>query len=214
MNHETRELPSRVGPWNTPSSRYSYYIAFELATGGELFDRIAHRGKFTEKDAIECIRCVPLVLLPTLVRLLTPLSQVLLGTAYLHANRIVHRDLKPENIIYKTKALDSPLVIADFGIAKSLEDVAAAAEVARSRESSPTAEQAGAGPSVTPEAGPSTAPAQASPSSTPSPVRSGPAPLAEEGEELKCMAGSFGYIAPEVLMGTGHGMKVDMWSIG
>jgi calcium/calmodulin-dependent protein kinase I len=33
-------------------------------------------------------------------------------------------------------------------------------------------------------------------------------------EELTSMAGSHGYVAPEVLLGVGHGMKVDCWSIG
>lgn len=34
---------------------------------------------------------------------------------------IVHRDLKPENVLFKTPEHHSPLVIADFGIAKHLE---------------------------------------------------------------------------------------------
>ena len=50
-----------------------WYIVTELATGGELFDRICEKGKFTEKDAAETIR------------------QVLDAVAYLHQNNVVHR---------------------------------------------------------------------------------------------------------------------------
>jgi len=83
-------------------SRDKYYIVTELATGGELFDRICQQGKFTEKDASQTIK------------------QVLDAVNYLHKNNVVHRDLKPENLLYLTKDADSDLVLADFGIAKTL----------------------------------------------------------------------------------------------
>ncbi|KAK5990316.1 Calcium/calmodulin-dependent protein kinase [Cladobotryum mycophilum] len=84
-------------------SRDKFYIVTQLATGGELFDRICDRGKFTEKDASQTIK------------------QVLDAVGYLHQNDVVHRDLKPENLIYVTPDDDSDLVLADFGIAKTLD---------------------------------------------------------------------------------------------
>lgn len=50
-----------------------YYIVTQLATGGELFDRICEQGRFTEKDASQTIR------------------QVLEAVDYLHGNNVVHR---------------------------------------------------------------------------------------------------------------------------
>ncbi|KOS18730.1 Calcium/calmodulin-dependent protein kinase [Escovopsis weberi] len=84
-------------------SRDKFYIVTQLATGGELFDRICDQGRFTEKDASQTIK------------------QVLEAVNYLHDNNVVHRDLKPENLIYVTSDSDSDLVLADFGIAKTLD---------------------------------------------------------------------------------------------
>lgn len=52
-----------------------YYIVTELATGGELFDRICEYGKFTEKDATQTIK------------------QILDAVRYLHERNIVHRGM-------------------------------------------------------------------------------------------------------------------------
>lgn len=83
-------------------SKEKFYIVTQLAIGGELFDRICDRGRFTEKDAVTCVR------------------QILEAIAYLHDKGIVHRDIKPENLLYVTPDDNSQLVLADFGIAKSL----------------------------------------------------------------------------------------------
>ncbi|CUM66833.1 uncharacterized protein PRCAT00004517001 [Priceomyces carsonii] len=131
--------PHIVGFRDWFESKDKFYLVTQLATGGELFDRIVSKGRFTEHDASLVI------------------VQVLEALDYLHDRDIVHRDLKPENILYLNSKEDSGIVLADFGIAKKLESL---------------------------------------------------------DEKLTSSAGSFGYAAPEVILGTGHGKPCDIWSLG
>lgn len=82
-----------------------YYIVLEFLTGGELFDRIVESpmGHFTEKSAADVMR------------------QLMHALSYLHSKKIVHRDLKPENFLLANKTESSPIKIADFGFACSVE---------------------------------------------------------------------------------------------
>jgi len=81
-------------------TRHNFYIVTQLATGGELFERLVKQTCFTEYDACEII------------------YQLLCVLDYLHKRGIIHRDIKPENVLYLTKATDSPIVLADFGVSK------------------------------------------------------------------------------------------------
>ncbi|VDL96835.1 unnamed protein product [Schistocephalus solidus] len=79
------------------------FLAMQLAEGGELFDRIIKRGKFTEKDAANVM------------------SQVIRAVKYMHDRGYVHRDIKPENILFDSESDDSKLLITDFGLSRELE---------------------------------------------------------------------------------------------
>eukprot|EP01069_Polyplicarium_translucidae_P003475 Polyplicarium_translucidae@DN231_c0_g1_i2.p1 len=75
-----------------------YYLVGEVYTGGELFDEIISRKRFSEADAGRIVK------------------QVLSGIAYMHKNKIVHRDLKPENLLLQSKSADALIKIIDFGL--------------------------------------------------------------------------------------------------
>ena len=78
--------------------KHDVHIVMELCSGGELFDRIAARGHYSERAAA--------ILTKTIVSVVD----------YCHKNNVIHRDLKPENFLLADKREDAPLKVTDFGL--------------------------------------------------------------------------------------------------
>jgi len=77
-----------------------FYIVSELCEGGDLHERMTDQNCYIdEKQASQLVKTM------------------LLTIQYLHENQIVHRDIKPENFVFKSKDLDSSIVLIDFGCA-------------------------------------------------------------------------------------------------
>ncbi|OZC07150.1 kinase domain protein [Onchocerca flexuosa] len=71
----------------------------EMASGGEMYNRVVAKGRYSEGEARQALR------------------MLLNGLAYLHSIRVTHRDLKPENLLYSDTTPDARLLITDFGLA-------------------------------------------------------------------------------------------------
>jgi serine/threonine protein kinase len=79
------------------------YLVMELLHGGDLFDRIVDKGKYSEVQGRRIMR------------------RLLSAVCYLHEERnIVHRDLKPENILCVNHENDIEIKLTDFGLAKAI----------------------------------------------------------------------------------------------
>ena len=79
-------------------------LVMELMQGGELYGRIANKGPYKEVQAALIMR------------------RITSAVAFLHAQGIVHRDLKPENLLLLSKEHEEAVKLADFGLARLLED--------------------------------------------------------------------------------------------
>eukprot|EP00271_Cylindrocystis_brebissonii_P000890 TRINITY_DN1106_c0_g1_i1.p1 TRINITY_DN1106_c0_g1~~TRINITY_DN1106_c0_g1_i1.p1 ORF type:complete len:760 (+),score=137.18 TRINITY_DN1106_c0_g1_i1:1227-3506(+) len=77
------------------------HLVMELCEGGELFDRITAKKRYSEPEAAIVCRTVVGVL------------------RYCHALGFIHRDLKPENILLCAKDNDTAVKVIDFGVATS-----------------------------------------------------------------------------------------------
>ena len=82
-----------------------YLVVAELCKGGELWEEMQNRARWTEKEAAIITK------------------QVLTALNHCHSNNIVHRDVKPENIMLEDlKKLDQ-IKLIDFGVATRIKNL-------------------------------------------------------------------------------------------
>ncbi|XP_010270997.1 PREDICTED: CBL-interacting serine/threonine-protein kinase 1-like isoform X1 [Nelumbo nucifera] len=76
-------------------SKTKIYMTLEYVNGGELFDRIASKGRLSESEGRKLFQ------------------QLIDGVSYCHDKGVFHRDLKPENVLVDAKG---NVKISDFGL--------------------------------------------------------------------------------------------------
>lgn len=99
LNHPN--IVKLVDVYDTPQA---YMIVFEIMNGGELYDRICDKEQFTETEAASVLR---------------PLVDAL---KYCHSQGVAHRDIKPENLLFEEEGDHSLIKVADFGMAKIVDN--------------------------------------------------------------------------------------------
>eukprot|EP00850_Spirogloea_muscicola_P012185 SM000078S22044 [mRNA] locus=s78:84700:92524:- [translate_table: standard] len=185
--------------------RDNLYLVMEYLNGGDLYSLLRGLGCLEEDMARVYI------------------AELVMALEYLHSLGVVHRDLKPDNILI---AHDGHIKLTDFGLSKiglinSTDDLTCspASKEDDLRYSSPS---------------PSHSPVLPSSPISPVPLLQQQQPLqqqqtSQEGwqtparlfgqnaadvKDKDAAVGTPDYLAPEVLLGLGHGMAVDWWSVG
>ncbi|KAK8629250.1 hypothetical protein V6N13_078100 [Hibiscus sabdariffa] len=87
--------PNVIRMYEVMASKTKIYIVLEFVTGGELFDKIASRGRFKEEEARKYFQ------------------QLINAVDYCHSRGAYHRDLKPENLLLDANGV---LKVSDFGL--------------------------------------------------------------------------------------------------
>ncbi|CAI9782166.1 unnamed protein product [Fraxinus pennsylvanica] len=87
--------PNVIRMYEVMASKTKIYIVMEFVTGGELFDKIASRGRLKEDEARKYFQ------------------QLINAVDYCHSRGVYHRDLKPENLLLDANGI---LKVLDFGL--------------------------------------------------------------------------------------------------
>ncbi|AQK99234.1 Putative snRK/SAPK family protein kinase [Zea mays] len=100
INHRSLRHPNIIRFKEVILTPTHLMIVMEFAAGGELFDQICDRGRFSEDEARYFFQ------------------QLICGVSYCHYMQICHRDLKLENVLLDGSPAPR-LKICDFGYSKS-----------------------------------------------------------------------------------------------
>ncbi|KAJ9691074.1 hypothetical protein PVL29_013311 [Vitis rotundifolia] len=87
--------PNVIRMYEVMASKTKIYIVLEFVTGGELFDKIASKGRLKEDEARKYFQ------------------QLINAVDYCHSRCVFHRDLKPENLLLDANGV---LKVSDFGL--------------------------------------------------------------------------------------------------
>ncbi|KAL8108366.1 hypothetical protein AgCh_024728 [Apium graveolens] len=87
--------PNVIRMHEVMASKTKIYIVLEFVTGGELFDRIASKGRLKEDEARKYFQ------------------HLINAVNYCHSRGVFHRDLKPENLLLDANGI---LKVSDFGL--------------------------------------------------------------------------------------------------
>ncbi|KAG6675933.1 hypothetical protein I3842_15G129800 [Carya illinoinensis] len=113
------------------------------------------------------------------------IAEVVLALEYLHSLHVVHRDLKPDNLLI---AHDGHIKLTDFGLSK----------VGLINSTDDLSAPAVSGTSLLVEDEPKLSVSEHQ----------------QERRKKRSAVGTPDYLAPEILLGTGHGATADWWSVG
>ncbi|XP_042477586.1 CBL-interacting serine/threonine-protein kinase 23-like [Macadamia integrifolia] len=87
--------PNVIRMYEVMASKTKIYIVLEFVNGGELFDKIASKGRMKEDDARKYFQ------------------HLINAVDYCHSRGVFHRDLKPENLLLDASG---NLKVSDFGL--------------------------------------------------------------------------------------------------
>lgn len=182
------------------TSRDNLYIVMEYAPGGDLASLLRALGALEEDTARQYA------------------AEVALALEYCHAQGIIHRDVKPDNVLI---SVDGHVKLTDFGLScfgviDRTDPHPRAMDIGSgSLPSSPNGKLFGRQAAAAPAHDLLQSPASKADLREAAHAAAMASPRLKAGiDEGQRAVGTPDYLAPELLLGTGHGIGADWWSLG